>query len=191
MTMLEVNGTRVLTGADATGAIWQRLLDEQTDLTATYFRWPHHGAHIHGDITSSIASRVLETVSPGFVFVSAGARNNHGHPDWDVIQLLRGAGVRVLCSQVTPGCLGYRDRADRMSPAGRAQLDLLNGQHACAGDVSLMIDTRGTVAMTPSETTHLARLADLSAPMCQASVEASAAELTPAPKTEGPPAQHL
>ena len=86
--------TSFLMAADLTEKGEKRLLDKGLDLKSDVLKVGHHGAL---DATSE---PFLEKVSPRIVVVSVGKDNRFGYPAQEIIDRLRGKGVRLLRTDV-------------------------------------------------------------------------------------------
>ncbi len=86
-----VPGHRLLLTGDIEAAAERQLVRKQPEtLAAGVLKIAHHGSR------SSTGSAFLRAVAPRIALVSAGVGNNHRHPHPQVLERLRGAGVRVL-----------------------------------------------------------------------------------------------
>jgi competence protein ComEC len=65
------------------------LLHAGTDLRADVLKVPHHGSRYS-------AEEFLAAVRPQVAIVSVGAHNSYGQPSQHVLDLLTGAGARVM-----------------------------------------------------------------------------------------------
>ena len=86
-------GTRILFTGDAESPEEDWLLEHSPDaLRADVLKVAHHGS-----ITST-TPRFLDAVHPRLALVSVGAHNAYGHPDPEVVDRLRAAGIVTLRS---------------------------------------------------------------------------------------------
>ncbi len=86
-----VPGHRLLLTGDVEAAAERRLVREQPGaLAADLLKIAHHGSR------SSTGSAFLRAVAPRIALISAGVGNSHGHPHRQVLERLRGAGIKVL-----------------------------------------------------------------------------------------------
>jgi competence protein ComEC len=155
-------GLRVLIGGDAVAQTWSRLAGEMP-LKADILRWPHHGAPLSGDKTGAIMTAVLESVSPSHVIISAGAVNTYGHPSADVIQRLSGR-ARVMCTQVTAGCFGFRSNFERRTDPARQVVADLPVTH-CANTIQVRC-FEDAFTIWPTVAEHESQVKQWSSPMC-------------------------
>src|SRR6266567_6504512 len=148
-------GMRILIGGDAVGSTWVRVLGEYS-VEADVLRWPHHGADMEGDPSGAIRDSVMAAVAPSCVVISAGSGNTYGHPSHDVVKRLARSS-RVMCTQVTAGCFGYKLRLERNSHEAR---DLVAGLAStyCADTVYVEC-FESSYRMSPSVSEHAARVA--------------------------------
>jgi competence protein ComEC len=85
----EVAGVRVLLTGDLEPPGQQALLDRYGTLPADVLKVPHHGS-------GSQEPELLTRTGARVAVVSAGADNDYGHPTPRTLDLLHGAGMRVL-----------------------------------------------------------------------------------------------
>jgi hypothetical protein len=64
---------------------------------------PHHGGVVGSDLDT--AWYYSEAIKAEVSIVSVGSKNQHGHPQKDVIHQLRNAGQRIFCTQIGEGCV--------------------------------------------------------------------------------------
>ncbi|MFJ5048030.1 ComEC/Rec2 family competence protein [Streptomyces sp. NPDC088719] len=161
---IEVENTRVLIGGDAVGATWSRLIADGVSLQAHMFRWPHHGADLHGDTGGAVRDQVLQAVQPERLIISAGATNRYGHPSAGTIRAASSV-AKVMCTQVTAGCFGFTDRAQRISTQAQQEMRSLTS-HYCAGSVHAVVTTSGfTLAAQCGN--HQERIDQWPVPLCK------------------------
>jgi competence protein ComEC len=125
----------LLLAGDCDRIAWLDMLSNQpSDLSADFFRWPHHGAGIEGAgvgaTGATLSEEVLDAVSPEMVYMGVGTGNSYGHPDVAAIAEIKArSGVGHYCSQVTSACAS----------------SVKSTRTPCAGDLTLTIDPSGTV----------------------------------------------
>jgi len=160
---IEAGSFRALIGGDAVAATWERLLVSSEDLSANIVRWPHHGATLSGG-SNELIDRVLDAVGPEQVIISAGFGNNYMHPSRDVVSSAIGR-IRILCTEVTAQCFGYRTRYSQETAAARSVLDSVLSP-ACAGTVRVTVTESGII-ISPSVQDHTIKIDDWPQPMCR------------------------
>jgi competence protein ComEC len=98
---------KIVFSSDASIESWEllsaRILAEKP-LACDVMTIPHHGGKIGGDEPVSQQRLYSEIIRPICGVVSVGSNNTFGHPLAECITALRQAGVRVLCTQMTPQC---------------------------------------------------------------------------------------
>jgi competence protein ComEC len=82
-------GSMLLTG-DIERAAELRLLDESPSLKTEVLLVPHHGSR------TSSSAEFISAVAPRWAVVPAGYRNRFGHPNREVLERYRTAGVQIL-----------------------------------------------------------------------------------------------
>jgi competence protein ComEC len=82
-------GSMLLTG-DLERAAELRLLDESPSLKTEVLLVPHHGSR------TSSSAEFISAVAPRWAVVPAGYRNRFGHPNREVLERYRTAGVQIL-----------------------------------------------------------------------------------------------
>jgi competence protein ComEC len=160
---IKVENLRILIGGDAVGETWARLLAD-TDLHSDILRWPHHGADLAGDRDGSIRDNVLASVQPKYVIVSTGSKNRHGHPSGLVVEAAA-SNFTVLCTQVTPGCFGFRTKSDRETSMAQTTVQGLEKPH-CASTVCVECHS-SSYSVSPSPTEHESRIILWPEPLCR------------------------
>lgn len=151
--LIEWQGQRALLGADLEEPGWRRLIrDNQEDIGAQVFRFPHHGAAFPvpepGTDTVSVRE-LLEAVAPSEVVISVGTNNPYHHPDPSVIHAIReytshDDGARLMCTQANYHCL---------DPDGEPFPTAAQDAVACAGTVIVEMGADG-VMVTPAPAEH-------------------------------------
>jgi len=86
--LLEFGRFRALLTGDAPRAV-ERWVVSRLQGPVTFLKVGHHGSH------TSTGAELLEAVGPEVAAIPVGARNRYGHPHREVLERLRGAGVRV------------------------------------------------------------------------------------------------
>ena len=111
---------------------------------------PHHGGLLGRKMTQADAKWLFQDVLDCEVAViSVGTRNPHRHPRREIVQALRDAGVRVMCTEVTRRCHG----GGLLSDLGHSVMDARpesigewihrSGRVACAGTVVALFGAEG------------------------------------------------
>lgn len=88
--LVRVGERRVLVAADIEAIAERWLVATGRDLGANALVVPHHGSR------SSSTAAFIEAVAPAVAVVSAGAKNQFGHPHPEVVRRYEAAGARVL-----------------------------------------------------------------------------------------------
>jgi beta-lactamase superfamily II metal-dependent hydrolase len=96
------HGVGVIVSGDADGRVWQRLLDDEADLSSDILRWPHHGSPLRGK-AGVRPKDILGAVNPEFVAISVGTSNRYNHPDFATVQAIS-ARCRMACTEITKKC---------------------------------------------------------------------------------------
>ena len=82
--------TSLLLTGDVEESAEARMTRQIPDLAADVFKAPHHGSK------TSTSARFLDRVRPQLAIISAGKRNNFGHPHPTVLHRLQSRGIRTL-----------------------------------------------------------------------------------------------
>jgi beta-lactamase superfamily II metal-dependent hydrolase len=133
---------------------------------------PHHGGLL-GRATGPEDLRWLfqDVLNCDVAIISVGTTNPHGHPRAEVVEALREAGVRVMCTELTPRCHGggsLRDLGHSVLDAGIASIGEWvqgSGSVSCAGTVVAVIRTDG-LRINRMEEHKKAVTSSLLSPMC-------------------------
>lgn len=144
------HGWSVVVGGDADGRVWQRLIDEGVDLSASVFRWPHHGSPLKGNTTLT-PSTLLHAVNPRYVAISVGTRNRYNHPD--------SATVAAISSRTTMACTEVTERCH--NAVGNK-----SGQ-PCGGTLSFTITSDGQIQPRRGWIEHSSVVDGWDSPMCR------------------------
>lgn len=154
----------VLISGDADGSAWQTLLTrDQKQVRSDVFRTPHHGAEMAGPASSAA---VLAAVGASHSVVSVGATNDYAHPDQNLLRLAASS-ARLLCTEVTPACLGAQTKSEHRA-AAKGGLDSSPPKApACAGDVVVHLYDDGRWAVSPGAIQHGRRIDGWSHPQCR------------------------
>lgn len=184
---LEVGPATVIVGGDALLHTWSRIQVDRPDLLrADVFRTSHHGSNLHASAMTINTATLLSSVGASHVTISVGASNTHAHPGLHTVHSAQLNGARVLCTQVTPACLGASEPRQRQDVAtGRGNVPLPSDPY-CAG--TIRVEVRGSFwRVTPSVSDHAPRVDGWSNPHCRLNCRPSGSSL-PAP-TGCPPQQ--
>ena len=126
--LARAGGARILFTGDAEGPEEEWLLRNAADrLHADVLKVGHHGS-----ITST-TPRFLAAVHPSIALVSVGAHNSYGHPDAEVIDSLRSAGITTLRTDLL-GSVVLRFRGSRV--------DIEGGGHRWSQPLSHLMNSR-------------------------------------------------
>jgi len=87
---LEHGSLALLLPGDIEGPVERELLADGDPLAADFLKVAHHGSK------TSTSAKWLAQVAPRTAAISVGENNTFGHPNSDVLERLRAAGVRVL-----------------------------------------------------------------------------------------------
>ncbi len=87
---LEHGRLALLLPGDIEGSVERELLADGDPLAADFLKVAHHGSK------TSTSAKWLAQVAPRTAAISVGENNTFGHPNPDVLERLRAAGVRVL-----------------------------------------------------------------------------------------------
>ena len=168
---IDYAGARILLGADVQQNGWQWMLDQDSDLKADVFKFPHHGAWYEGEPS---LNEIMDRVDPSVVVISVGTTNRYGHPSPQTLRLLRSrqGSVRFMCTAATPRCHG---KPEAIAPQVRELMPSESqGGHSChhsrscpcAGHVTIRISGNG-VEVSPTLEQHR-RVIDLfEMPQCR------------------------
>jgi beta-lactamase superfamily II metal-dependent hydrolase len=150
---LDLEGTRILVGSDADSVVWRDLIDRMPhELRAEVFRYPHHGSPLAIGSGRAGLDELLHVIEPSHVILSVGERARYRHPRANVIEQLRAAHCRVLCTRSTSLC-NNGERSDQ----------------PCAGTVSL--EWTPTVwSISPTMEKHAVAVEALPTPACRTHV---------------------
>ena len=155
---------RAIIGGDAPLRTWTRIANERIDqLSADVFRLSHHGANMRSGRSMIDVRTLFRHVDASHAIISTGSTNRYGHPGAETIHMAREAGARVMCTEVTPACLGHKDRAARPAVAGDvSQFDLPS---RCAGNIRVEV-TADSWAVYPTTDDHEKVLQSWATPHC-------------------------
>lgn len=89
----ECYGKSFLLTGDASEKVFNRLINEHTDITADYFKVPHHGSK------KNISDSILDAIDPKVAIISHGnrrfGRTKDPHPNVETLTLLHKRRVRI------------------------------------------------------------------------------------------------
>jgi competence protein ComEC len=144
----------IVFGGDATLAEW-RLIEQllKHPIECDVLAVPHHAGDIGIQSAADLQWLYSAAVKPKVAVVSVGTANNFGHPREDVIQEIRKAKAKVMCTQLTKKCCDLLEElrpgvidphtASRSSRT-RDVTSSGNSRHvACAGTVVVELDQNG------------------------------------------------
>ncbi len=99
---------KIVFSSDAPIESWELLLERvlaDKPLACDVMTIPHHGGKISdGDESTCQQKLYSKIIRPVYGVVSVGSNNTWGHPLAECITALKQAGVKVLCTQMTPQC---------------------------------------------------------------------------------------
>jgi competence protein ComEC len=99
---------KIVFSGDAPIESWELLsarIIAKKPLACDVMTIPHHGGKISNNDEPACQQRLYsEIIRPIYGIVSVGSNNTFGHPLAECISALRQAGVKVLCTQMTPQC---------------------------------------------------------------------------------------
>lgn len=88
--LLENGEHRFLFSGDAGLDAEEDILANGIDISADVYKVAHHGSK------TATSADFLNAISPSYAVISVGAGNSYGHPDAEVLNQLRAAGVQVF-----------------------------------------------------------------------------------------------
>lgn len=177
---LEIGPATVIVGGDALLHTWTRIqLDRPGLLRADVLRTSHHGSNLHSSATTINTATLFSSVGASHIGISVGAGNTYAHPGLHTVHSARLSGARVLCTQVTPACLGVSEPQQRRDlAAGRGNIALPADPH-CAG--TIRVEVAGNLwRVTPASSDHAPRVDGWANPHCRLHCRPSGSSL-PAP----------
>lgn len=177
---LELGPVTVIVGGDAPLHTWTRIrLDRPDLLKADVFRTSHHGSNLRASARTINTATLLNSVGASYIGISVGASNTYAHPGLHTVHSARISGARVLCTQVTPVCLGVPESQQRTDVvAGRGNVALPSDPH-CAG--TIRVEVAGNFwRVTPSVSDHASRVDGWPNPHCRLNCRPSGSSI-PAP----------
>ena len=116
---------------------WQTIIDNNIDVSAHVFKYPHHGAWYDADPDYDLAE-VYHRVSPNFTVISTGTTNQYRHPNVASIQMLRSNRAAFLCTQATERCWSRLKQPSEPIP--------------CAGTIEVQITDDGKIEVYKENT---------------------------------------
>ncbi|MGH3836217.1 MAG: ComEC/Rec2 family competence protein [Pseudonocardiaceae bacterium] len=177
---LELGPATVIAGGDAPLHAWTRIqLDRPDLLRADVLRVSHHGSNLRPSARTINTATLFSSVGASHIGISVGASNPYAHPGLHTVHSARLSGARVLCTQVTPGCLGVPESQQRQDvAAGRGKVALPSDPY-CAG--TIRVEVAGNFwRVSPSVSEHALRVDGWSNPHCRLNCRPSGNSL-PAP----------
>lgn len=91
---LEYGDKSMLATGDASKKVFNRLINEHEDISATYLKVPHHGSK------KNISEKILDAISPQKAIISHNNRKfgnaKDSHPNIEVIDMLRAKKIKIL-----------------------------------------------------------------------------------------------
>jgi competence protein ComEC len=164
---LEVGPVTVIVGGDAPLRAWTRILrDRRSMLNADVLRTSHHGANMGVPIAELDTRGLFQAVGARHIAISVGADNRYAHPGLDTLHAARDVGARVLCTEVSPACMGIHDSRARRDVAARRNDGSIPDDPWCAGTISVEV-ARDRWRVTPSVATHAQRIDAWATPHCR------------------------
>lgn len=175
---LGYNNEVILFPGDCQINAWRRLRDESPHLPlqAKVVNVPHHGG-LPGGTPDELTWLYKQAVQSRVAVVSAGSANDEGHPTREVITALRDAGVRIMCTQITPACQATLEplRPGVIPPLAEFSASTITPSFTstaqrsrnvgCAGTVRASLGENAIQVLRQSE--HLAAVTKkVSSPMC-------------------------
>lgn len=165
---LDTGPAATLVGGDAPARVWRKIIERIPAplVSAEVFRSSHHGAAFD---SADTYSELLASIGPQHVVHSVGATNRYAHPA--VSQLhpqsnAQGQPTRVLCTNVTPLCLGAMSKQERNAAAAGLGKAAPPPQAFCADTVS--VETAGSRwRVLPSPEEHQVRIDLWTTPHCR------------------------
>lgn len=88
--LLENGAHRFLFSGDAGLSSEKDILANDMDISADVYKVAHHGSK------TATSADFLSAISPSYAVISVGEDNSYGHPDAEVLNRLRAAGVQVF-----------------------------------------------------------------------------------------------
>ena len=90
------NDQTFLFGGDAEKAVWHRFKHDKKDISAKYFKVPHHGSK------NNIDEEILDLINPDTAIISHNnakfGRSSDPHPSVKVVQMLCRKNVKLICT---------------------------------------------------------------------------------------------
>lgn len=166
---LNVGALRVLYCGDAEAEVLARLLGERaSDLGADVVVAPHHGGLLHDSQGVLSLEDLYGAIGATIAIISAGARNMYGHPRPEAIRTVqRGSYSRVMCTEVTPWCLGAGS-VDEHSMAAKdpSHQAAPPAKPACAGTIRIEVMQDGQWFVSPDIAAHQEIISGWRNPIC-------------------------
>ncbi|MBV8811489.1 MAG: MBL fold metallo-hydrolase [Acidobacteriaceae bacterium] len=164
---LKLGPATVIIGGDAPLCAWTRIqLDRPDLLRADVFRASHHGSNLRASAKTINTATLLSSVGASHVGISVGASNTHAHPGLHTVHSARLSGARVLCTQVTPRCLGVPESQQGQDVATERGSVALPSDPYCAG--TIRVEVAGNFwRVIPSVSEHASRVDGWSNPHCR------------------------
>jgi beta-lactamase superfamily II metal-dependent hydrolase len=169
---LDTGPASAIIGGDAPGRVWASIVGgfPQPLVTADVLRTPHHGADLAPAAGALDVAALLTAVRPSHVVNSVGSTNRYVHPSVGAIHESKGPMpvrvARVLCTQVTPLCLGASTAADRDAYLDSHAARQTSTLGDCAGTIQL--ETAGNLwRVVPRESAHALKVDSWATPHCR------------------------
>ena len=88
--MVQNGDNKFLFTGDATNEAETDILESHADISADVYKVGHHGSK------TSTTDEMLDSVDPVYAVISVGEDNSYGHPNAEVLNKLRKAGIQVF-----------------------------------------------------------------------------------------------
>ncbi len=139
---LTLGETSLLLTGDASTHIEQKLLEMNYNFDSDVLVLGHHGS------SDSTSEKFLETVSPEYAIISCGLFNDHGHPHWEIVELLEQEKISLYRTDLQDSILFTMSDENivfEQQPCGdySSGNDLVAMQEKVPADVAFDADTAG------------------------------------------------
>jgi len=145
---------RLVFAADSDVGQWRQIRERSgRTLRCNVLSVPHHAGLVHGS-ADELKWLYSEAIRAEVAVISVGTNNTHDHPRNDVIEALKAAGAKVICTQITRKCCS---ELERLRPSVLRPIHLL-GRSSPKRDVTRRGSSRnlacaGTVLVHVTSTT--------------------------------------
>jgi competence protein ComEC len=170
VSVLEAHESRWLLASDATGDVWDRLLERQPEnLPASVLQLPHHGGRLASQDDVAVVDRLVRAVAPRDVVVSVGLTNSHGHPRVEHLEVAARQ-ANLMCTQINAACQGRRGVPTAQARALPAASYAAGGHRgvgcSCAGTIEYAAGP-GRLTVSPTSGEHATVVDALETPHCR------------------------